>query len=156
MPLLNLGKFSQDNPLRSWLTRYINLTGSHQYWDFFAPTIPKFHQYLSICRDVVSSPQQGKIDCRSTPLFTNLDFNFSGLDFFSANNSRLYRLTENLTAFNDPTLLQAFARYYLVQSLHQTGPSPVLVLHVFELAPGFEGLPSYGYRMDKLLLLDTR
>lgn len=150
-PLLNAGKLSPNNPIRLLLNHYINLTGSQQYWDFFAPATPKFHQYLSICYDTVNNPRQGNISCTSPALFTNLNLEFKSVSLFNVTDSRLYRLTENLATLNDPQLFQAFTRYYQNQNITHQGSSPVLVLHLFELAPGFKDLPSYGYQMDKLL-----
>lgn len=155
-PLLNVGKLSPNNSLRVLLSAYINLTGSQQYWDFFAPTAPKFHQYFSICHDIVRNSLQGNISCSSRPLFTNLDLEFKGFNLLIANDSRHYRLTENLFALNDPKLLQAFTRYYAPQQLTNKESSPVLVLHLFELAPRLEGLPSYGYQMDSVLFSEAK
>jgi len=45
------------NPhLASFLHAYINVTGSQQYWDFFAPHSIKYHQYLSVCTEVDTAP----------------------------------------------------------------------------------------------------
>jgi hypothetical protein len=140
------------------LENYIDVTGSQQYWDFFAPHSPKFHQYLSVCHSVVADPQQGKITCKDKPLFSNLDDDLdknSGLfKVFGSDRSRLYRLTENLANLDDLELLKAFASYF--QS-HQLGKINVsqpaqLVLHQFELHPELKDLPKAGYRMDKVLL----
>ena len=40
---------NNNNPLTHLLSAYIDLTGNQQYWDFFAPQSPKYHQYLSVC-----------------------------------------------------------------------------------------------------------
>ncbi len=140
-----------DNPrVTALLNGYIDFTGSQQYWDFFAPQSPKFHQYLSVCNGIITYPEQERISCKGKPLFSNLDENITGFKRFGSDRSRLYRLTENLVNLDDPHLLARFARYY---QTHQTtnSPSTQLVLHQFELHPELNDLPKAGYRMDKLL-----
>jgi hypothetical protein len=153
------GMMLDDFPgLSTMLEKYIDMTGSQQYWDFFAPHSPKYHQYLSVCGSVINDPEQGKITCKDKPLFTNLDdgFNKNAVNFrvFGSDRSRLYRLTENLVNLEDPNLLKALVSYY--QS-HQykavnVGEPTQLVLHQFELHPELKDLPKAGYRMDKVLL----
>jgi hypothetical protein len=141
----------------SWLNRfflgYIDVTGSQQYWDFFAPKSPLFHQYLSVCHSINAYPEQGKLACKGKALFSNLHGDSSEFKHFGPDNSRLYRLTENLTRLEEPRLLEAFTHYYLT---HQKTPfsnngTAQLVLHQFELHPELTDLPKSGYRMDKLL-----
>jgi hypothetical protein len=49
----------------SFLQNYIDVTGSQQYWDFFAPQSPRLHQYLSVCDSIIAYPDQGKIACKT-------------------------------------------------------------------------------------------
>ena len=137
----------------SFLHNYIDVAGSQQYWDFFAPQSPKFHQYLSICDSIIAYPEQGNIACKGQALFTNLNDDFETFKPFGSNRSRWYRLTENLVNLDNPQLLEAFTQYYRTQQHGYSADStPVhLVLHQFELHPGLKDLPKAGYRMDKLL-----
>ena len=48
----------------SFLQNYIDVTGSQQYWDFFAPQSPRLNQYLSVCDSIIAYPDQGKIACK--------------------------------------------------------------------------------------------
>jgi len=146
-PLLNATQLSSNNPLNSLFSFYINLTGTQQYWDFFAPSIPKFHQYLSICSGVIKISQQGKIICKTPALFSHFNNEFDSVNLVGIAESRHYRLTENLAALDNPELFAALSHYYQKQHAVQ----PVLVLHQFELAPDLPGLPLYGYQMDKQL-----
>lgn len=131
------------------LKKYIDATGSQQYWDFFASPNPRLHQYLSVCGSVIAYPDQGTMACKDKPLFTNLDTNF---ERFGSGRSRLYRLTENLTKLEEPVLLEAFTQYYLQhRGKSADSPSAQLVLHQFELHPGLKDLPRIGYRMDKVI-----
>jgi hypothetical protein len=136
------------------LNGYIDVTGSQQYWDFFAPHSPRFHQYLSVCNAITAYPKQEKISCKGKPLFSNLDENSLLFNRFDSDRSRLYRLTENLVTLGEPLLLKRFTQYY--QSHYRekdaVNTSAQLVLHQFELHPGLKGLPKAGYRMDKTLL----
>ena len=45
----------------AFLQNFIDMTGSQQYWDFFAPQSPRLHQYLSVCDSIIAYPDQGKI-----------------------------------------------------------------------------------------------
>ena len=145
-------------PYRPYWRRYIDVTGSQQYWDFFAPHSPKYHQYLSVCGPVINDPEQGKVNCKDQPLFSNLDDglnkNSATFKVFGSGRSRIYRLTENLAKLEDTSPLQAFTHYYRANQPHNpVNNTPAhLVLHQFELHPELKGLPKVGYRMDKVLL----
>jgi hypothetical protein len=138
----------ENSTISSLLIDYIDLTGSQQYWDFFAPQSPKFHQYLSVCNSFTTDPQQGKIACQGQALFSNLTTDFATFKPFSSDRSRLYRLTENLINLEDPLLLDAFTNYY---RSHQSNKTAYLILHRFELHPELKDLPQSGYRMDTIL-----
>jgi len=91
MVLANAGQASLEARLFKWmmldnnrwghafLQSYIDVTGSQQYWDFFSPQSPKFHQYLSVCGSIIAYPAQGIIACKGQALFSNLknDFHIS-------------------------------------------------------------------------------
>ena len=132
------------------LQKYIDATGNQQYWDFFAPHSPKYHQYLSVCHWIIADPEQGKISCNGKAYFSNLDDNFQR---FGSDRSRLYRLTENLAKLESPQLLGAFVHYYQNHDPEKTADNTPaqLVLHQFELHPELKGLPKSGYRLDKLI-----
>lgn len=135
------------------LSGYIDVTGSQQYWDFFAPHSPRFHQYLSVCDGIITHPEQERISCKGKPLFSNLDEDLNVFNHFGSDRSRLYRLTENLINLKDPLLSRRFARYYQAcnrEKVFENTPAQ-LVQHQFELHPELSDLPSAGYRMDKLL-----
>ncbi|MEQ1485774.1 hypothetical protein [Methyloglobulus sp.] len=143
-----------DNPrVTALLNGYVDVTGSQQYWDFFAPQSPRFHQYLSVCDGIINYPEQERISCKGKPLFSNLDENIKGFRSFGSDRSRLYRLSENLINLEEPLLLQKFTQYYQTQhrkKITENVPAQ-LVKHQFELYPELRDLPSAGYRMDKLL-----
>jgi hypothetical protein len=137
----------------AFLQSYIDVTGSQQYWDFFAPESPKYHHYLSVCDSIVAYPEQGKIACKGQALFSNLNDDFETFKPFGSDRSRWYRLTENLVNLENPLLMETFAQYYRTHQRSNVAEStPVqLVLHQFELHPVLKDLPKAGYRMDKLL-----
>jgi hypothetical protein len=137
----------------AFLQSYIDVTGSQQYWDFFAPQSPKFHQYLSVCDSIIAYPAQGKIACKGQALFSNLKNDFETFKRFDSDRSRWYRLTENLVNLENPSLQEAFTQYYRTQQRSNVAyRAPVqLVLHQFELHPVLKDLPRAGYRMDKVL-----
>ncbi len=147
-----------DQPrLYSFFQHYINLTGSQQYWDFFAPQNPRYHQYLSVCDSIETDQAHGKITCKGRPGFSNLDSDLEdepgAFKLFGSDRSRLYRLTENLAKLEDPGLLKAFTKYYRSNrpSNNNVEQSAYLVLHLFELHPELNDLPKSGYRMDEVL-----
>jgi hypothetical protein len=165
MALANTGQASFEAKLLKWmalddfprvnslLRHYIDVTGSQQYWDFFAPQSPKFHQYLSVCNATTAYPEKGRIACKGRPLFSNLDKDSLAFRRFGSGRSRLYRLTENLAKLEEPLLLEAFTQYYRTQHRDKvTGNAAAqLVLHQFELHPELKDLPKAGYRMDKVI-----
>lgn len=144
--------------LTATLLKYIDVTGNQQYWDFFAPHSPKYHQYLSVCSSIANDPEQGKITCKDKPLFSNLDGdlnkNLVKLKVFGSDRSRYYRLTENLVNLEDASLLKPFMQYYLRRQNNKLANNTpaYLVLHQFELNSELKDLPKAGYRMDKVLL----
>ncbi len=154
------GMMLVDKPtITTFLENYIDATGSQQYWDFFAPQSPKYHQYLSVCQTIIADPGQGEISCKDKPSFSNLD---DGLEnsgdlfkVFGSGRSRLYRLTENLVKLEEPELLNAFTRYFHAseQGKLQAKVGYHLILHQFELHPELKALAKAGYRMDKVLLV---
>ncbi len=143
----------EDSQASKWLSQYINVTGSQQYWDFFAPHSPKFHQYLSVCNDVIIHPDKENIACIGKPRFSNLDTDFDVFKIFGSGRSRYYRLTENLVNLNYSQLLRHFTDYYGNQSRQEftKTKSTYLVMNQFELHPNLPDLPKAGYRTDKIL-----
>lgn len=110
--LLNKLAVDDKHWMQSLLQGYIDVTGSQQYWDFFAPQSPRFHQYLSVCNGISTYPEQERISCEGKPLFSNLEENIKGFKHFGNDRSRLYRLSENLINLEEPLLLQKFTQYY--------------------------------------------
>lgn len=147
--------FNDHPELQSLFKRYIDLTGSQQYWDFFAPHSPRYHQYLSVCSSIETDQAIGKISCKGPSGFSNLDADFDGgtrlYRVFGSDRSRDYRLTENLSKLENPAYFDLFTRYYAKKiDIHSDKPA-YLVLHLFELHPELTDLPKPGYRMDKVL-----
>ncbi|MBK8816570.1 MAG: hypothetical protein IPN42_14190 [Methylococcaceae bacterium] len=148
--------------LYSFFQNYIDFTGSQQYWDFFAPQSSKYHQYLSVCDSIESYPALGKIACKKQSGFSNLDANIEeGTNLYRSlggYSSRLYRLTENLTKLEDPTMLNAFATYYSTKRQNKNNEmnSVFIVQHQFELHPELIDLPKPGYRLDKVIWTQSK
>ena len=151
--LINWMMIEDSSWVKAFLQDYIDVTGSQQYWDFFAPQSPKYHHYLSVCDSIVAYPEQGKIACKRQALFSNLNDGFETFKPFGSDRSRWYRLTENLVNLENPLLLETFAQYYRTHQRSNVAESTAvqLVLHQFELHPVLKDLPKAGYRMDKLL-----
>jgi hypothetical protein len=131
--------------LQAALSATIDATGSQQYWDFFAPRSPRFHQYLSVCRPADAQPDPETIACDGAPRFSNFQPDFAQFKAVGRDQSRWYRLTETLIYHRDPKLLAAFTRYYAADA------ATVLISHQFELRPELPGLVHSGYRTDQRL-----
>lgn len=144
--------FAENSWLSILLTRYIDITASQQYWDFFAPQSPKFHQYLSVCNSLFTNTQSTETNCNGDILFSNLKDNINIFSIFT-NTSRYYRLTETLINLNEPELLEAFASYYASHHDHNLPNNThiQLIAHQFELYPDLKELPRAGYRTDSIL-----
>ena len=149
--LFNWLRFTKNSWSTNLLNHYIDATGSQQYWDFFAPQSPKYHQYLSVCNSLATDNKSGEISCKGPILFSNLKNNFENFAIFS-HSSRYYRLTETLIHLNDPQLFKAFTHYYQTHQAHDVtyNVSALLLAHQFELYPDLKDLPRAGYRIDKI------
>lgn len=144
-----------DTPtIASLFNQYIDVTGSQQYWDFFAPHSTRYHQYLSVCASLDAESKSEKIICKGQPLFTNLTEDFDSFKVFGSDRSRLYRLTENLIKLDQTSIPQTFTRYYRDHPKSDAAgvDKAYLVRHQFELHPELKELPKVGYREDKVLL----
>ena len=150
--LFNWLTWSDNNALSRLFSTYIDITGNQQYWDFFAPQSPKFHQYLSVCNSLNTDTQSEAISCKGSVLFSNLKTNFTAFTFIG-DSSRYYRLTETLINQNDPALFKAFTHYYSTHPANHSLDKPLayLVAHQFELLPDLKDLTKAGYRTDKIL-----
>ncbi len=145
-------RIPNNSQLSHLFSHYINVTGSQQYWDFFAPQSPKFHQYVSVCTGLDINKASGAINCAGTTLFSNLKHNDTNYKVFS-DSSRYYRLTETLINQNDPKLFKAFSHYYLTHQADNFSNTSAteIILHQFELYPDLKDLPNTGYRTDTIL-----
>lgn len=150
--LFNGLRFAENSWSTKLLNHYIDATGSQQYWDFFAPQNPNFHQYLSVCNSLAIDNKSGEISCKGPILFSNLKHNVETFAIFN-HSSRYYRLTETLINLNDPQLLKAFTHYYQTHQAHDFtyNVSALLLAHQFELYLDLKDLPKSGYRIDKIL-----
>ena len=149
--LLNRLNFEDTGWPYTLLSHYIDITGNQQYWDFFAPQSPKFHQYLSVCESIKAYPKEGIISCSEKPLFSNLEDLDNNVESGGSSMSRWYRLTENLANLQNTELLNKFTHYYRTHH-NNSSTQAFLVLHQYELYPNVLELPKTGYRMDKVLL----
>lgn len=139
--------------LKAFLTGYIDLTGSQQYWDFFAPHTSSLHQYVSVCGGIKVNKDSGDKVCAEQTYFTNLSAGFAEFKVFGSDRSRIYRLTENLIKRGDNALRSRFARYYAEKAETKVNQAQLYLLaHQFELHSELPDLPRAGYRSDQVLL----
>lgn len=146
-----VGRWEQD--FFEWLNRqnhgigsalaqnYVDWIGAHQYWDFFAPSIPRVHRYLSVCAEIREIPERPRINCLE-PLYQSFQGNRANAARpHQGEGSRSFRLVENLWRLNRPDLWDAFTSYWRAQ--RDPGPEHAfLLLHEFTLQAGtadFEG-----------------
>lgn len=150
--LFNWGLLAENAPLHNLITRYIDVTGSQQYWDFFALQSPKFHQYLSVCHGIERFLDTGNLGCKQQTLFSNFDRDFAAFRSFGSGRSRIYRLTENLINRPNKVLLSTFTSYYAGHADTYNNPDVYLIAHQFELHPELNDMPRWGYQTDQVLL----
>jgi hypothetical protein len=150
--LFNWGLLAENVLLQNLIARYIDVTGSQQYWDFFAPQSPKFHQYLSVCNGIEQIPDAGDLGCKQKTLFSNFNSDFAAFRLFGSDRSRIYRLTENLINRPNQALLSAFMAYYARHADTHNNPDVYLIAHQFDLHPELKDMPRWGYRNDQVLL----
>ncbi|MGH8553415.1 MAG: hypothetical protein ACRERS_08975, partial [Methylococcales bacterium] len=115
---------------------YIDWLGAHQYWDFFAPEIPRVHRYLEVCSDILEISESQRIECID-PLYQSFDGTIDQAELpHRGNASRSCRLVENPIRLNRPDLLDAFTRYWSHRKFPNESRTTFLLLHEFTLQPG--------------------
>lgn len=140
--------------LQQLVTHYIDYAGLHQYWDFFAPDAPVSYRLLRVCTRVGKNTQPGHLQCPH-PSYQS----FSGdLDAepasFVIDNSRDFRLVENLSRLNRPELYEQFLRYWLnnTSPLEHSAPATAYaVISTYGVRPGKQPV-----RTDEIVWLLTR
>lgn len=100
-------------------SRYIDVIGAHQYWDFFAPQAPTIHRYIRVCRDIKINPQNEFIDCID-PLYKSYRGTLRDAIFsHDGENSRSFRFSENLIRLDRDDLYKAFNEYWYQLLKHE-------------------------------------
>lgn len=98
------------------LASYISLTGSEQYWDFFAPAPYTDYQSLLVC-DAIHFSNNQQVDCTGNILYQSYDGNLKQIfRDFGGNRSRSYRFTEQFIALDNTAVYEQFLRYWHEQS----------------------------------------
>lgn len=138
-----------EGPISGFVQSYVNVLGAHQYWDFFAPEIPRIHRYLEVCTEILESPNDGRIQCIG-PLYQSFEGKIDqAAQPHRGKQSRSFRLVENLYRLHRPDLLNAFTLYWRRKNKSERNARSYLVLHEFMLGPGSrDSMPG---RRDELL-----
>ena len=141
-------KNSQNHTIPSLLNTYVDLTGAHQYWDFFAPEAPTVHRYLRVCPEIIVMPGDDRIDCIK-PLYKSYDGTLlETIRSFNGARSRSFRLTENLVRLQRQDLFESFTGYWWNENTKQKRvryKQVFLVLTEYPLHPKtFPPRPEYG------------
>ena len=112
-------KNSQNHAFPGLLNAYVDLIGAHQYWDFFAPEVPKVHRYLRVCPEIIVVLDDDRIGCIN-PLYKSYDGTlFEAIHSFNGARSRSFRLTENLVRLQRQDLFESFTRYWWNEKTNQ-------------------------------------
>jgi hypothetical protein len=123
------------DPLHKAVRAYVNLFGAHQYWDFFAPDVPRTHRYLKICNGIRETSRSKRIDCTET-LYKSYHGELDQvIDSHRGRNSRSFRLTESLIRLHRPELLDAFTSHWQSKEDGNHRDRSFLLLHEFSLTP---------------------
>ncbi|MCH9696786.1 MAG: hypothetical protein K0U68_01665 [Gammaproteobacteria bacterium] len=92
---------------------YVNLTGAHQYWDFFAPESPRIAHVVTVCLGVQNNSAMSQINCSGNALYNSHDGNLTDVvQPLHGHRSRSYRFVENLVTM-DQQWLDQFMNYWL-------------------------------------------
>ncbi|MGR9106149.1 MAG: hypothetical protein ACU843_04370 [Gammaproteobacteria bacterium] len=130
---------------------YIDLIGAHQYWDFFAPEIPRVHRYLSVCSSVQDLPETEGIACIG-PLYRSFEGPVEDAARpHQGKRSRSYRLVENLMRLHRPELFEAFTMYWRKKQDPDAAGSTFLLLHEYTLQPGKRDVEQANKHRDEVI-----
>lgn len=123
------------DPLHKAVRAYVNLVGAHQYWDFFAPDVPRTHRYLRVCNGIHETSRPKRIDCTKT-LYQSYHGELDQvIDPHQGRDSRPFRLTESLIRLHRPELLDAFTSHWQSEEDGSHRGRSFLLLHEFGLNP---------------------
>lgn len=126
-----------------WLSGYIAITGSEQYWDFFTDTTYDSYLSLIVC-DAIRFPYASQqVTCNGKILYQSHDHSVQKIiTEFSGNRSRSYRFAEQLVALDDELLYERFLRYWSSRYDAPKTDSLYLIAQYFPLQPSYNQKPS--------------
>lgn len=137
------------------LRKYIDFLGVYQYWDFFAPTAPRIHRYLSVCGEILMSSENRHIKCLD-PLYQSFDGNLNKTaESHRGERSRSFRLVENLVRLDRPDLMDAFTMYWRNKQHRDQTKRTFLLLHEYTLYPGSPNVEREILRRDELIWVSS-
>lgn len=97
--------------LISILANYVAITGSEQYWDFFAPAAYNDYLALIVCDQI--RVMNDHIECTGNVLYQSYDGDWRQVfKKFDGQRSRSYRFVEQLIKQDDADLQERFLRYW--------------------------------------------
>ena len=122
------------------MAHYIALTGSEQYWDFFAPAPYVDHQSLIVC-DAIRFPNTNRhAECTGNILYQSYDGDLSQIfRKFSGNRSRSYRFAEQFIALNNETVYEQFLRFWDKQNAYSATDYLYLIAQYRPIKPAKGG-----------------
>ena len=149
-----IGSFLMNDklgPLHKAARAYVDLVGAHQYWDFFAPDVPRTHRYLRVCSGIRETSRPKRIDCTET-LYQSYHGELNQIiDPHQGRDSRPFRLIESLIRLHRPELLDAFTNHWQSGEDGNHRGRLFLLLHEFGLAPVGKKESSDSSRQDEVL-----
>jgi hypothetical protein len=138
-------------PLHKAVRAYVDLVGAHQYWDFFAPDVPRTHHYLRVCSGIRETSRPKRIDCTET-LYQSYHGELDQvIGPHRGRDSRPFRLIESLIRLHRPKLLDAFTSHWQSGENGNHRGRLFLLLHEFGLAPVGKKESNDTSRQDEVL-----
>ncbi len=99
------------------LAKYIAITGSEQYWDFFAVTPYRSHLSLIVCDSINFPYRDEQVECSGNRLYQSYDGTLDAIfKDFSGNQSRAYRFAEHLLGLDEQTIYLQFLHFQAKQA----------------------------------------
>ncbi|GEM_PF-1582387 len=139
----------QKKPIPQFIKAYIDVIGMHQYWDFFAPSVPKVHRYLRVCGSITQGPGSDQFECPKLRYKSYTGRLGETTKPHLGQNSRSYRLAENLINLQRDDLFETFTRYW--GAANSINPENYLIVSEYLLSPDRQDTQPEPERRDKVI-----
>lgn len=114
----------------NFLSKYIDFTGSEQYWDLFANDLYNNYQAIMVCDTITFPLSNQHVECIGNILYKSYEGSLDSINLNRGNLSRSYRFAEQFIATNNEEAYESFLRSFEKQTPNSTTPYLYLILQI--------------------------